>query len=85
MARHTIKLERARRRSHIGNYPATCDAIMRHVPDAVIADGNAAMVAAVIDALYACAQEAKACALRDAATEGVIWDATHQRHREVAA
>lgn len=85
MTDHTIKLNRARQISGIGLYPATYAAIVRHVPDAVVASGSAAMIAAVVDALHACAQEAKGVALRDAVADGVVWDAGQQRHREIAA
>jgi hypothetical protein len=85
MTDHTIKLNRARKQCRVGNYPATYDAISRHVPAVIIAGCSAAQIAAVVDALHACAQEAKGAALRDAAAEGVVWDARQQRHREVAA
>lgn len=85
MPSHEIKLGRARRISAIGQHPATYAAISRHLPDTLIARASAKEIAAVIDALYACAQEAKAIAAHDIISEGYVWDSRTQRHRELAA
>jgi len=85
MATRTIKLNRARKLSATGRHPATFDALARHLPDGLVAAIPARLIAETIDALHACAGEAKALARHEAVAEGAIWDAAASRHREIAA
>lgn len=79
-----IKIERARRLSSTGNYPATFDAMLGHVSPTVIASVTGITLAHIIDDLYDASQAAKTIANREAVDEGAVWDANQQRHREIA-
>lgn len=82
---HQIKIERARKLSSTGAYPATFDAMLGHVSAEIVSSVTSRQLARIIDDLFVASQAAKAIAEADAITEGAIWDARQQRLREIAA
>jgi hypothetical protein len=83
MTDHTIKLSRARAISKTGRYPGTYDAMLAHIPTALVASASAAVIAATIDAMASACAEAKALAGADAISEGAVWDAKRQTLRGI--
>lgn len=81
---HSIKLARARSLSRIGNYPRSAAAMESHLPKEVIAQCNSAALAAMLDALWATAQEAKGLAEAEACDQGYIWDARRGAMRDIS-
>lgn len=82
---HQIKIDRARKLSSTGRYPATFDAMLGHVSPDIIAAVTGRDLATIIDDLSRASQAAKALANAEAITEGAVWDARQQRLREIAA
>lgn len=82
---HTIKLARARRLSSTGNYPATYDALMEHLPPCVISKLTAREIATMMDALYSATAEAKALQDRANCDQGAVWDSRRQQLISLAA
>ena len=80
----SIKIDRARRLSGAGAYPATCAAALANVPASIVAALPARMLAELIDAMSAAHQSGKALALREACDEGAVWDARDGLLREIA-
>lgn len=80
---HDIKVNRALRLSKTGRYPASANAMLAHVPEAVIATIPGQQLAELIDAMWDCAQASKALAAREILAEGAIWDGQRQRLREI--
>lgn len=82
---HAIKIDRARKLSATGAYPATFGAMLAHVSPAVIEAAPARLLATIIDDLARASTAAKEIAIREAIDEGVVWDGQHQVLREIAA
>lgn len=82
---HSRKINRAVKMSGIGTHRESVSAMLRVIPDDVIAALPARLIAQLIDANWRLAQESKAIAAVDAINEGCVWDARKQRHREIAA
>lgn len=80
----SIKIERAVKLSKIGAYPATFSALLAHVPQTLVDTMTSRQLAATLDALFACAQESKALAAREAIQNGFVWDARQNRSRDIA-
>jgi hypothetical protein len=76
---HYIKIDRARKLADVGRYNRSCEAMLAHVPPALIDRLTSAELAMVLDALWSCAQKSKGIAERDIVAEGAVWDATSQR------
>lgn len=85
MTDHSIKMARARKLSRIGDNPSTFAAMARYVPARILERASAVEIAATVDALHACAQEAKAIAHRDVIDDGFVWDDRAACHREIAS
>ena len=81
MHTHQIKINRAIRMADTGRYPSTCSAMLAHIPDDVIAECPARIIAQLLDSMWAACREAKRIKERDILQEGAIWDGT--RHREI--
>lgn len=77
-----IKVNRALTMSQIGNNPASAAAMLAAIPNDVILALPSRMIAQILDANWRLAQNSKAIALRDALSDGAIWDG--QRSREIA-
>lgn len=80
-----IKIERARRLSSTGNYPATFSAMLSHVSAETISTVSSRTLAAIIDDLRKASEAAKALANAEAINEGCVWDARQQRHKDIGA
>lgn len=80
---HLIKVNRAVKISAIGAHPGCASAMLAAIPADVMAALPARLIASLIDANWQLAQASKAIAIKDAITEGVLWDGT--KHREIAA
>lgn len=75
----TIKISRAYNKADVGKHPASRDAMMMHLPTALVATMTSAQLAGVLDALWSCAQQSKSIAEREIVSEGAVWDAKSQR------
>jgi hypothetical protein len=75
---HDIKINRALRSAAIGRFPGSVAAMLGALPRGVIASVSSRVLADLLDAAWALAQESKAAALRDAIDEGAIWDSRRQ-------
>lgn len=81
--RNTIKVNRALKLCDIGAHQVSAAAMLDAIPDAIIEALPARMIAQLIDANWALAQDAKAIAVRDAIEDGAVWDG--HKMREIAA
>lgn len=81
----TIKINRARKLSAIGDVPGSFYAMVERVPAAVTAAITSRQLADMVDAMWAACQEAKALAEKEAIDQGAVWDARSQRLRGIAA
>lgn len=98
LANHATKVNNALALSRIGGWTGSNDhdtmqgpchasalAMLDAIPDEVIAALPARLLAQLIDANWALAQQSKAIAAAEAIAEGAVWDARSQRLREIAA
>jgi hypothetical protein len=74
----SIKIERALRKSRIGDYPSSAGAMLDAVPDTVVAALSSDQLAALLDALWHSCQLSKTIARREAIETGGVWCA--RRH-----
>lgn len=81
----SIKFNRARSLSWIGNTPRTFDAFVESVPATVISTLSAAQLAALVDAMHAVSVKSKHLAEREAISNGGIWDDSKGAFRQLAA
>ncbi|GEK69788.1 hypothetical protein [Paracoccus denitrificans] len=82
---HTRKVNRAVAMCSIGMHPESVAAMLRAIPEDVIAALPARLIAQLIDANWRLAGASKAIAAADAIREGCVWDAQQGRHRDIAA
>lgn len=75
----TIKISRAYQNAEIGKYPASREAMLKHLPDELIKTLTSRELAMVLDALWSCAEAAKVIAEQEIVAEGAVWDAKTQR------
>lgn len=81
----TIKINRARSLSSIGNTPRTFDAFVESIPATVVGTLSAAQLAALLDAMYQFGQKSKQLAEQEALSNGGIWDHSSGTFRAIAA
>lgn len=81
---HQIKVKRALAMSSVGKTPASAQAMIAAIPDAVIDNLPARLIAQLLDANMALARASKDIAIRDAINEGAVWDSSRQAMREIA-
>lgn len=81
---HTIKVNRALSLASIGGCPGSAGDMLGAIPTAVIEALPSRLLAELLDANWRLAQRSKALANAEAVAEGAVWDARHQRLREVA-
>lgn len=81
----TIKINRARKLSVIGNTPGSFYAMIERIPATVTGAITSRQLADMVDAMWAACQEAKALAAKEAIDQGAVWDARSQRLRGIAA
>lgn len=81
----TIKIERARKASIIGDCPGSFGAMIDLIPATTRAALTGRQIGELSDAMWRACQQSKALANREAIDEGGVWDARQQRYREIAA
>lgn len=81
---HSIKITRAQNLARIGNYPASFNAMLRHVPHPVIDQCSARIVSEILDALWVACQDAKAIAESEACDAGYVWDQRNKQMRDLS-
>ena len=79
----SIKIERARKLSLTGNYPASFGAMLAAIPASIVDALTSRQLAELIDANWTLAQASKAIANREALAEGAVWDARAQAFRSL--
>lgn len=85
MTDHSRKVSRAIAMSRIGDCRESASAMLRAIPDEVIAALPARLIAQIIDANWRLARVNQAMGQADAINNGCIWDERQQRHRDIAA
>jgi hypothetical protein len=80
---HQIKVNRALRQSKIGKHPASASAMLRAVPNSVVAKVSSRELAEMLDAMWSLAEKSKAIANSEAISEGAVWDSQKQEFREL--
>lgn len=82
---HSRKVNKAVKMSSISEHPQSASAMLRAIPDDVIAALPARLIAQLIDANWTLAGISKAIAAAEAVENGTIWDDRQGRSREIAA
>lgn len=85
MSGSPIKVRRALSRAAVGRYPASASVMLDRIPTSTRAALTSAALAELLDSLWVASQGDKALAIRDAITEGAVWDGERQALREIAA
>ncbi len=70
----SIKINRAAKHSKVGGLPSTFRSLLAYIPPELLDAMTSRQIGLTIDALYDCAQESKAIAVREAIDEGVVCD-----------
>lgn len=83
-ASHQIKINRALRQSRVGANPSSAKAMLKAVPDSVVAKVSSNELAELLDAMWRLSQKSKAIAESEVVSEGGVWDDTKQAFRELA-
>jgi hypothetical protein len=83
VGKFAIKLNRAATMSAWGNYPATFQAQIDHIPRFLRERLTASELAAVVDALKRSYDQGRADSAREVVKSGGIYDTTADRFREL--
>ena len=83
-ANHSIKVNRAIAQSKIGSHTNSAAAMMLSIPSDIIAALPARLLAQLLDSQWALSAYSQEIATREAVQEGIIWDATQNRSREIS-
>ncbi len=81
----SIKVERARKLSEVGRYPATYAAVLASLSPEVVAALSSRLLARLLDDVWASWKETKRLHEADIVAEGAVWDAGGRRLRGIAA
>jgi hypothetical protein len=82
---HQTKIHRALRSAAIGQFPASAEAMLEHVPACVVARLTGSELGELLDALWTCANRSKALHAAEVIAEGAVWDTRREAFREIAA
>ena len=78
---HQIKVNRALSLSQVGKYPSSASAMLRAVPDSVLAKVTSRELADLLDAMWDLSAASKAIADAETISEGGVWDNKELRFR----
>ncbi len=81
----TIKYNRTKALSVIGENHGSFDAMWAHLPAEIIEALSSTKLAKMVDSLWSCAGQSKAIAEREACENGFLWDARAHLSRDLAA
>jgi hypothetical protein len=81
---HQVKIERARRLSTIGQYPASFSAVIEAINEDAIAALPSKTLAKLVDSIWRSWGDTKALAEREAIADGGVWDTRHNVFRGLA-
>jgi len=79
-----VKYDRATAKAAVGKFPGSRDAMWAAIPVDVIGALTSTQLAHLLDAMWGACQEAKRIAEAEVVSNGAVWDARHQRLRELA-
>lgn len=81
---HRTKINRVMALAEIGSSKASAEAMLRAVPESVIAKVTGQELTQRLDAMWALSQNSKAFAESEAVSDGRVWDSKKQAFRELA-
>lgn len=81
---HRTKINRAMRLAEIGENRATAEALLRVLPESVIARVTGHELAQLLDAMWKLSQNYRATVEAEIVSDGGAWDEDKQAFRELA-
>lgn len=81
---HRTKINRAMALAEIGSSKASAEAMLRVIPESVIAKISGQELAQLLDAMWRLSQNSKDLAETEAVSDGRVWDSKKQSFRELA-
>ncbi len=81
---HRTKINRAMRLAKVGENRATAEALLRVLPESVIARVTGQELAELLDAVWKLSRNSKASAETEIVSDGGAWDEDRQAFRELA-
>ena len=82
--KYTIKINKAIRKSHLGNFNRSANAMLEYVPEKVFDQLNSDGLADLLDALWKACQDAKIIKEKEICDEGCVWDWRQKKLRDIA-
>ncbi|MCZ4260619.1 hypothetical protein O4G76_07160 [Limimaricola sp. G21655-S1] len=81
---HRTKINRAMRLAKVGENRATAEALLRVLPESVIARVTGQELAELLDAVWKLSRNSRASTETELVSDGGVWDEDKQAFRELA-